>query len=127
MRDCGGRSTRRWSARWLGLPLDPPPGCELALPSARFRLGRYSTSTAARALVAAAGLHVRTLIERHGSGDWGEVSRKRRRANDRALQAGGELLSRYVLRSGSVYIRTTGDREVTELLARPPAVTRRLP
>ncbi len=56
-------------------------------------------------------------IERHASGDWGEVDAHDRRANNRALKDGTRLLSAYTLPSGvKVWIITEASREVTTIL-----------
>jgi hypothetical protein len=56
------------------------------------------------------------LIERHQSGDFGQLCEEDRQQNLRALEAGGRILSRYVLRSGVVWVITEADREVTTVL-----------
>ncbi len=56
-------------------------------------------------------------IERHLSGDWGEVDAHDRRANDAALRHGMRLLSAYTLPGGKkVWIITEADRSLTCVL-----------
>ncbi len=56
-------------------------------------------------------------LERHASGDWGEVDAHDRRANNRALKDGTRLLSAYTLPGGrKVWIITEADRSSTCLL-----------
>lgn len=56
-------------------------------------------------------------LNRHASGDWGEVDAHDRRANDRALRDRTRLLSAYALPSGrKVWILTEADRSATTIL-----------
>jgi hypothetical protein len=55
-------------------------------------------------------------LNRHVGGDWGELDKEDKQANDAALKSGGRLLSAY--RSGAVkfWIITESSREVTTVL-----------
>jgi len=57
------------------------------------------------------------LLQRHQSGDWGEVDGHDRRANNRALKDGTRILSAYVAARGEkVWIITEANRSSTCLL-----------
>ena len=81
----------------------------------RFQLGRlYITPAAAAALPHD---EVLTALARHAVGDWGTVIGEDRQANERALQAGGRLLSAYVAsNSRKFWIITEWDRVSTTVL-----------
>ena len=57
-------------------------------------------------------------LERHGSADWGEaLCEEDRKANDRALEGGGRLLSAYRLPTGKkLWIITEADRSASTVL-----------
>ena len=57
------------------------------------------------------------LLQRHQSGDWGEVDREDWRANDLSLRERTRLLSAYTTESGTkVWVITEVDRSATTLL-----------
>ena len=56
-------------------------------------------------------------LVRHTFGDWGELEREDREANERALQEGGRLVSRFRTEAGvPFYIITECDRSFTTVL-----------
>lgn len=56
-------------------------------------------------------------LNRHSHGDWGDVVGEDWKANDRALQIGGRLLSVYHTLSGTKFwIITEADRSATTVL-----------
>lgn len=56
-------------------------------------------------------------LERHCTGDWGEVCAEDARLNDEAVMDGSRLLSAYPLPSGErLWIITEADRSATTLL-----------
>jgi hypothetical protein len=56
-------------------------------------------------------------LERHESGDWGEVSEEDRKENDLSVEEGFRILSIYSLKDGTkILILTEDDRSVTTLL-----------
>ncbi len=81
----------------------------------KFALGRLvATSNALQALT---GDDVRNAINRHRSGDWGDVCDEDKQANDRALVEGTRLLSVYHGVFGAKFwIITEADRSVTTVL-----------
>jgi hypothetical protein len=57
------------------------------------------------------------FLGRHAQGDWGEVCKEDRRANDRALRDGGRLLSAYRTAQGTrLWVITEADRSSTCIL-----------
>jgi len=56
------------------------------------------------------------LLERHRSGDWGDLCAEDAEANDAAVKHGGRLLSSYKVGEEVVWIITESDRSVTTLL-----------
>lgn len=55
-------------------------------------------------------------VERHFSGDWGEVCDEDKATNDDALDNGGRVLSAYSLRGSRLWIITEADRTTTTVL-----------
>ena len=56
-------------------------------------------------------------LKRHERGDWGDVDREDARANDRALDGGGRVLSAYRDRRGTKFwVITEADRSATTIL-----------
>lgn len=56
-------------------------------------------------------------LVRHMDGDWGDLVESDREQNDKAVDNGGRLMSRYSTRSGTVFwIITEYDRSVTTIL-----------
>jgi hypothetical protein len=64
-----------------------------------------------------AAVSARSLLDRHVSGDWGDLGVADKLANDMALEYGTRLLSAYTLPTGArVWIITECDRSATTLL-----------
>ena len=81
-----------------------------------FPLGRIvATPTSLNALVMA-GQDPGELLERHQSGDWGNVSPDDARENRRSVQHGWRILSSYKVGSCQIWIITEADRSSTCLL-----------
>jgi hypothetical protein len=56
-------------------------------------------------------------VQRHSSGDWGDVGLEDWNANDEALALGARLLSAYQLETqGRLWIITEADRSATTIL-----------
>jgi hypothetical protein len=84
-------------------------------PRAKFWLGRLVVTTNAEAELDHEDLH--NSINRHLSGDWGDVCAEDNEANETALQFGGRLFSVYHDREGvKFWIITESDRSVTTVL-----------
>ncbi|WP_247539135.1 hypothetical protein [Ralstonia pseudosolanacearum] len=90
------------------LPTPSPP---------RLRLGQLLATPAAAAALAAAGVSVFKLLNRHARGDWGDLSEEDHQQNNLAAIAGQRVLSSYLLSTGQkVWILTEWDRSLTTVL-----------
>lgn len=56
------------------------------------------------------------LLQRHRSGDWGNLSESDIRANEDAVAYGGRIFSSYEFPSGRIWIITEADRSSTCLM-----------
>jgi hypothetical protein len=57
------------------------------------------------------------FLDKHGSGDWGEISNGDKKLNDEALVSGERLLSAYrTLKNERIWVITEADRSSTCLL-----------
>jgi len=65
---------------------------------------------------AATTVGIANLLERHRTGDWGNLDAEDAAANDAAVKHGGRLLSSYKVGEEVVWIITESDRSVTTLL-----------
>ncbi len=83
-----------------------------------FELGVVVATPGACALMGQAGISPLSLLQRHHSGDWGEVDAHDRRANDAALRDDARLLSSYTLpgEGRSIWLITEADRSSTCIL-----------
>jgi len=82
-----------------------------------FPLGQIVATPGALAALDLAGVVAETLLDRHGSGDWGNLGEDDRQMNVQALTSGERLLSAYVLRDATrLWIITEADRSATTLL-----------
>lgn len=79
-----------------------------------FDLGRVIVTPAALALLEESGEDAHLYLDRHVTGDWGEVRHEEEAANLLALAVGGELFSRYRTAQGErIAIVTAADRSRT--------------
>ena len=71
----------------------------------------------AAALLAESEVASRQIIERHQSGDWGDLVASDCNTNDAAIRYGERILSAYKLQEGHrLWVITEADRSVTTLL-----------
>jgi hypothetical protein len=88
----------------------------------RIDFGRVVATPGALAAIKASGQSPSDFLDRHASGDWGEVGKEDWVANDDALHDGGRILSAYkTLRGAKIWIITEaaddgGNRAATTLL-----------
>lgn len=62
-------------------------------------------------------IFVNESINRHRSGDWGDLDGEDKQLNEKALENGGSLLSSYKYEDGTkIWIITKADRSVTTIL-----------
>jgi hypothetical protein len=83
---------------------------------AQLPLGRVVATPGALKLLMEAKAHPFDLLDRHATGDWGELCPFDRRQNQIALREGLRVLSSYDVSEGRVWIITEADRSVTTIL-----------
>jgi hypothetical protein len=82
-----------------------------------FHLGDVVATPQSIYVLSESGMSVQSLLQRHASGDWGDLCTEDTQANNDALQYGDRLLSSYVLsESCKVWVITEWDRSVTTIL-----------
>ncbi|MGO9110620.1 MAG: hypothetical protein ACLP9L_15470 [Thermoguttaceae bacterium] len=83
----------------------------------KFPLGRLVATPDALRALEKAGQSPAFFLEKHMSGDWGEVDDEDKCANDEALVNGDRVLSAYrTLRGVKIWIITEADRSSTCVL-----------
>lgn len=83
----------------------------------RFRLGRLLVTPGALRALGEAGQGVEEFLNRHVSGDWGDLDVEDRNLNDFAVRHGGRILSAYrTRRNVRLWIITEADRSATTIL-----------
>lgn len=83
----------------------------------RFQPGHLVMTPRVNYLVQEGQLDPMKYLQRHVSGDWGDLSEQDRQANEKALLEGERLLSHYQITSTvTLMITTERDRSVTTLL-----------
>jgi hypothetical protein len=84
---------------------------------ALFPLGRTVATPGALEALDRTGTSPSSLLDRHVTGDWGDVGPEDWNANERDLIDGERLLSVYHLEDGTkLYVITEWDRSVTTIL-----------
>lgn len=82
-----------------------------------FNSGRVCVTPNAQMLLGYPNPGIGELLDRHLSGDWGDLDGEDKKANKLALKEGLRLLSAYTLSSGTkIWIITEADRSVTTIL-----------
>ena len=82
-----------------------------------FPLGMTLITPGARDAIADAGQLPLTFLERHVSGDWGELSEADKRENDASIEKGFRILSAYRTSEGvKLWVITEADRSATTIL-----------
>ena len=85
--------------------------------AALFPLGRLVATPGAIELIRSAGEDLLpTLLERHQSGDWGDVPEEDARENEFSVRHGFRVLSSYRVAGERLWVMTEADRSVTTLL-----------
>ena len=80
----------------------------------KFPLGQLVATPGALQALQEAGQSPAFFLDKHISGDWGEVCAEDKRLNDEALVSGERLLSAYrTLRGVKIWIITEADRSST--------------
>lgn len=82
-----------------------------------FALGQVVATPGALDAIAAADQTPLALVQRHQTGDWGEVPPEDKVENDWSVQHGLRILSAYTLTTGvKIWLITEADRSYTTLL-----------
>ena len=83
----------------------------------KFSLGQIVATPGALAALEASGEEPGPYLQRHVSGDWGDLSEADRKENELSLREGFRILSSYKLKSGVViWCITEADKSSTALL-----------
>jgi hypothetical protein len=82
----------------------------------KFPLGRVVATPGALAALGEAGVDPFSLLQRHASGDWGQVCREDAAANERAVANGWRIISAYDVRGARIWVITESDRRSSCLL-----------
>jgi hypothetical protein len=83
----------------------------------RFGLGLATITPGALEVLGRLEVSPSELLERHASGDWGEVPSEDARENEFALERGFRVMSNYLLSGGiRVWVITEADRSSTCIL-----------
>jgi hypothetical protein len=84
---------------------------------AQFPLGQLVVTRGAMEALAEAGQSPMAFVQRHQSGDWGEVPEEDQRENDFSVTHGFRILSAYrTSRDVSIWVITEADRSATTIL-----------
>jgi hypothetical protein len=83
---------------------------------AGFKLGEVVCTPAALIFLEEAGVSPASLLRRHASGDWGDVSEVAAKENEFSVKEGYRILSRYPVGGEHVWIITKADRSATTIL-----------
>lgn len=75
-----------------------------------FSLGKTGITPGAQELL------IKSLLARHVTGDWGELTEHDKQANDDAVKDGTRIFSAYIVGSEKIWVITEADRSVTTLL-----------
>jgi len=89
----------------------------LALKPPKFPHGRVYMTARLISLVREGKIDALGYLERHLSGDWGDLSRLERQANEAALAGGRLFVSRFNISSGLILVIVTNlERRLTKLM-----------
>ena len=75
-----------------------------------FSLGKTGITPGVQALL------IESLLARHVTGDWGELTENDKQANDDAVKDGARIFSAYRVGSEKIWVITEADRSITTLL-----------
>lgn len=86
-------------------------------PARLFNAGKTVATPGALDAMCKQGIGPFTLLDRHMTGDWGDLSNEDQSANEQALKQGHRLLSAYqICATQRVWIITEHDRSMTTIL-----------
>jgi hypothetical protein len=83
----------------------------------QFALGRVVATRNCLDHLVSIGASALPYLQRHQRGDWGNLSNSDKQANERAVDHGGRILSKYMLKDGTpIYLITEADRSYTTVM-----------
>ena len=93
---------------------------ELFRRDAKFTLGQVVATSGVKNLLERETLvpryTIRFMLNRHVTGDWGEVGKEDWQTNDNAVEFGSRILSSYTVSGERVWIITDASRSTTTML-----------
>jgi hypothetical protein len=91
--------------------------CDVSIKTApKFNLGATVATPCALAKLEKLNLSPADLLDRHISGDWGDLCEEDKKLNNEELNNAGRILSAYVHDGVKFYVITEWDRSVTTIL-----------
>ena len=81
-----------------------------------FALGRVTATPGALNYLRRIEEQPTNLIQRHVTGDWGDLCADDIKANQQSILDGTRILSAYILKGEKLYVITERDRSITTLL-----------
>ncbi len=82
-----------------------------------FELGQVVATPAALRVIQEAEQSPTAFLDRHVTGDWGELGDEDKQANERALREGLRILSAYTTSAGvTLWVITEADRSASTML-----------
>lgn len=79
-----------------------------------FELGRCVITPDALEVLGAEGVFI--ILARHNGGDWEELAKEDREANEKALEEGGRIFSKYTVGGRVFWVITEANRKTTTIL-----------
>ena len=81
-----------------------------------FALGQTVATRGALETMQRLGVSPLALLSRHQRGDWGDLDKEDKQANDQALTLGDRIFSAYQLETAKFWVITEADRSATTIL-----------
>jgi hypothetical protein len=97
-------------------PETTPPSPHSPKPEAKFQLGQVVGTPAALAHLSLHGIDPVALVERHQTGDFGDLDAGDIQANKLSVIEGNRILSAYEIGADRVYVITESNRSSTMIL-----------
>lgn len=82
----------------------------------KFQLGQTLATTAVTAWAERQEIDMTRLLWRHHCGDWGDLDREDKQANEDALVHGSRIFSAYRIEGKKIYVITEADRSMTTVM-----------
>ena len=81
-----------------------------------FALGQTLTTPGALVVMQDVGISPLSLLSRHQRGDWGDMDKDDKEANDSALNTKARIFSAYIFDTVKLWVITEADRSSTTIL-----------